>query len=1373
MSAHMAKPAGNVTDAQSSSAAKDALGVEGADPAIKEASMAGAETRVERTDFPCSVAQERFWLLDRLDPGNASYNVAVRWRLEGRVLTDVLEQSWLKIIERHEILRSVFLEVEGTAIQRVLPHAQFRLHEINLGTLGADVQQAEADRIGIIEARAPFDLAAGPIIRATLLRLSPTASILLVTTHQVVSDGWSIGVMAREMGIIYQALSQNKPVPLEPLQIQYADYSQWQLEWLKVRGTAAETAYWSKQLAGAKPFRIIPDRARPNMPTSNGAIVSRVLPRELTNLAQSLSADRGATLFAAVFAALCAMLARLTNQTDLVFGTQVSDRDQVELEPMVGQFVNSLILRNNLAGNPTFGEILDNVRETVAQALEYRHIPIERLLDLVKAHRSHANGAAISVNFIFQKTFIQNTSYEDFDLIDMPSLPAGAIYDLNFFMVERPDGWRFSCQYHTDQFEAATAERLLGYYQNVLESAVADPTQRLAALSLCGPNESRLLLGKLNDTRRLYPRDLTLSKLFEAQAERAPHAIAVICGERQLTYSELNASAGRFSTYLRQHGVVADSTVAICLHRSMELAICMLAVLKAGATFVAIQPTDPPRRRDELLAASKAAAIIGRDLGGTHLASVEAIDVEAALGYAGPASVSAPLESEATACLVASAGSSRAPLRMVGISHRSLSNLIYSMSKRPGIGERDVVVATSPIALDRAAFEMFLPLLTGATLVLAMEKDLATGRGLLTLLQRTKASAMYGDAEVWCALMDSGWIGYPALKILCSAQALSPSLTERLSAVGGELWAMYGHPETGIWSAAELKKRHQGFVTIGEPIANTVLYVLDASMQIAPVDAVGELCIGGEGASAATIQSFPDSFTRMGSAELYRTGDLARLRASGQIEYLGRMDHRFMHSGRQVDPAEIECVLLAHPAVAEACVVVPESDVARASDIVAFVVPRLPQATHADALMRSLRNTLTASLPYDLVPQSLIIQESLPYTSSGELDRRLLQSPLAATRRRKGGIIPASETERRLAEIWASMLAVASIESTDNFFELGGHSLLAARMLAQVERIFGRHLNLASLFAAPTLHDFASLLAQKEAREFDFRQVVKIQPHGSKPPLIVINNTGIYYALAKCLGADQPIYSLQLFDPSIRTTDLPETIEEMATRYVELIKRVQSQGPYALVGWCVAGALAFEVAHQLTESREKVSHLFLMDAWIPRYIARLPGLRRVIADYSLRAQFIFADWKDIFTGQQSFLSFVKKRTLVKKMQQLLSGVSRRSRHTALPHSEYTNVQDYDEWLLNYLQRTTAKYEPKIYPGRITLFRSKLEPTGLFFDRLAGWGKFTSSGVDLFMLEGNHFTMFQGLGVIQMANYIKAATDPAASRQMHSAGGLQR
>ena len=1304
-------------------------------------------------DFACSVAQERFWLLDRLEPGNSAYNVAVRWRLEGRVATDLLERSWLKIIERHEVLRTVFLEIDGSPIQRVMPKAPFRLNEIDLSNLAPELQQTEGDRIGVIEARAPFDLASGPLVRATLLRFSPLVSILLVTTHQIVSDGWSIGIMAREMGLIYDALRYDRPLELEPLSIQYADYSSWQLEWLEVRGTEAETAYWTQQLAGVKPFKVIPDHPRPAMPTTNGAIASRVLPRELTNQAQAASAERGATLFATAFAALCATLSRFTNETEIVIGTQVSGRDQVELEPMIGQFVNSLILRNDLAGDPTFGEIVERVRDTITQALEHRHIPIERLLGMLKAERSDASTPPISVNFIFQKTFITNSNYGDFALVDMPSLPAAAIYDLNLFMVERPDGWRLSCQYNVDQFEGGTAERLLAFFQRLLESGVADASQRLSRLSMGPADDARTLLAGLNDTRTLYPRELTLVQLFEAQVGRAPDAVAVMCDERQMTYAQINGAANRFAGYLAQVGVSAGSRVGVCLLMSMELPICLLAILKAGATYVPLDPSDPPLRRADMIRASGTTAVIGQRLERASVADVpvQLIDIEAALAHGKELDLTTrPSSSESIACTMFISGRDDAS-RVVNLSHRNLTNLIYSVAKRPGVGHRDVVVATSPTTTSRAAFELFLPLITGARLAVAVDKDLASGRALLQLVQRTGATIMYGAPHVWTALLEANWIGYPALKMLCSATDLSARLIERLAATGGELWSLYGFPEAGIWSAIRLVKPRESAAALGEPIANTMLYVLDAALQPAPIGVVGELYIGGEG---LTENALAAAVVTDAGLKLYPTSTLGRLQANGQIEYLRRMDDRFTYRGRGVVPSEIEQMLLRHPAVATVAVVHLREGTEES--IGAFLTSRNSRANDAVTLVPELHKVLAASLPDYLVPATIELRDALPRLPNGAIDRGALQATKARAARSLTQTPPAGEVEQRLSLIWAGMLKIEDVSAEDNFFELGGHSLLAARMLTQVEREFGRRIKLATLFIAPTLREFAGVLTQTDLREFDFRQVVKIQPHGARRPLIVINNTGIYYGLAKNLGAEQPVYSLQLFDPSVRDSALPDTLEEIAAGYVGLIRRVQPQGPYDLMGWCVAGALAFEISRQLAVEKQQVARLFLIDSWVPGYFRRLPKLRSLIGSYSLRAQLILADWRRMTESDRSFWSFLTRREMFKKLRRL---VLRPAVNPGAPTvEEQATPETYDQWLLAYLQRVTDRYTPKPYHGAVTLLRSRLEPTGWFFKEDAGWAAFAPSGVAVRFVDGNHFTMFQDPGSSQMAKHVAAALE---------------
>jgi len=1320
-----------------------------------------------RTDFPCSVAQERFWLLDRLEPGNASLNVAVRWRLEGQVSTTLLEQAWLKIIERHEVLRTVFLEVDSVAVQRVLPLSLFKLAEIDLSNLPEDQQQIEGDRIGVIEARAPFDLLTGPLVRAALLRFSPTVAVILVTTHQIVSDGWSIGVMAREMGLIYQALSRNEPVLLEELPLQYADYSMWQLEWLRVRGTDAETAYWTRQLANVKPFKVLPDRPRPAVPTTNGAIVSIVLPRELTNRAQVLSGEHGATLFATALAALAATLSRYTGQDQIVVGTQVSDRDQVELEGMIGQFVNSLILRNDLAGDPPFTELIERVRDTVGQALEHRHIPIERLLSMVKGERSGVHSALISVNFIFQRTFIQNVDYGDFRLIDMPSLPAGAIYDLNFFMVERPDGWRFSCQYNTDQFEPETAPRLLRYVQRILENVVEQPESRISALKLLDSDERGWLLHTLNDSDKPYPAN-TLPRLFEAQAALTPDVLAVVSGERRLSYHQLDAEANRLAQHLIQHGAGVGMRVGVCLRRSVDWAVALLAISKTGAAYVALDPSDP-------------AAYIGRQIQRAELSLVvtttpqkeilrglkaRLIDLETDKAAISHAPITAPSvtilpDSEIFTSFVYAAGSE---LDGVRVSHQALIVRLSALRERPGINADDVLVAVSPITQDLAMMELFLPLLVGGHVVIAEDKDTQDGRRLLQLMQRCDATIMHAPPSIWSALIAAEWRGQPRLKILCSCESHDRWLITQLLDRGSELWSLYARPETVLAIASHRITSQDDLMPIGPPLANTKLYVLDRGMGLQPSGAQGTLYVGGEGLALGGLVSggavdaryIADPFMPGSRARLYRSHDYARVRKNGLIEHLGRDDQRVKLNGYWVEPVEIEAVLRRHACVTDA-VVLLSMEPQKNSSITAFVTLKPGTQESFETIKTGLRVLLAETLPRHLQPVHIELLHTVPRTASGMVDMRALQrlQTEEAAARGKPAAQTVSGVERHLQKIWREMLKLDDIELSANFFELGGHSLLAARMLARVQTEFGRRISLASLFRAPSIRELAHLLEEDEARDFDFRQVVKLQAVGSRPPLIGINNTGIYYMLAKRLGPEQPFTSLQLFDPSVRGDEMPKTLEEIAAGYVQLIRRVQPKGPYQLMGWCVAGALAFEIACQLDAAQQEVQHLYLMDAWVPGYQKRLPKLRALISDYSLRWQFIVADWRRLRAKQLGFGAFLENRALIKKLRKLF----RRPNPTDIvltADNSSVSPEDYDQWLLAYLQQITAHYEPKRYRGKITLFRSHDEPTGWWFDPNAGWGPYAEGGVDLHLVDGDHFTMFQEPGVSQTAEKIAAA-----------------
>ncbi len=1194
------------------------------------------------TDFPCSVAQERFWLLDRLEPGNASYNVAVRWRLEGRIETDLLQEAWQEIIARHEVLRTHFLEIDGKPMQRIAPRAAFKLVEIDLSTLPAEGRPAEADRIGLIEARAPFDLSGGPLLRVMLLRYSPTTAVILVTTHQIVSDGWSIGVMAREMGTLYEALSRQKPIPLEPLSIQYGDYSAWQLEWLRERGTEAETAYWSRQLSGVVPFEVVADRPRPAVPTTNGAIVSLVLPRDLTTRMQALSAARGVTLFSAIVSTLCATLARYTGKGEIVVGTQVSERDQVELEPMIGQFVNSLILRNNVAGDPPFNELLDRVSGTISEALEHRHIPIERLLGMVKAGRGGSDSPPVSINFIFQRTFIENRQYSDFTLIDLPSLPAGAIYDLNFFMVERPDGWRFSCQFNTDQFEADTANRLLRYFQSALQGAVENPARRISQLRLDDPAQSETLLARLNGASTAAPPQ-TIGAAFSARAAQTPAALALVQGDRRLTFEQLESQSSQLAHHLQSQGAGPGKRVALCLERSVEWIVGVLAILKSGAACIQLDPRDSAQQLQRLVDLSGAAVVLAGPATARSINAPGGVIVDFSAPGADPKASLPAVSAASPAVLRIDARKPDSPA-FVTLSQQELFDRVNSLGERLGLAAQDALLSLGGVTADSISVACLLPLLRGARVVLATASEANDATRLSQTLRRARVTVIQAAADDWPTLSQSiaGFNG----KILFDRSSTRREAVSLLLSSSAEAWALHGYPETaGVVSARHIRQLHD-LRLLGEPLAGARHLVLDPADQVPPIGAAGQLYIDCNG-------------------ERFPTGDAARIRADGTIE------------------------------------IINDSDIQQS------------------------RN------PHDSV--------SVGAETGGPVD---------------------PDMERELAAIWSELLGQPQVDPTANFFELGGHSLLAARMLARVEAKFGRRVTLGSLFRAPSIRGLARLL-HSDARDFDFRQMVKLQADGANLPLIAINNTGVYYLLAKRMGPQQPVTSLQVFDPSAKHDALPGTLEEIAAEYVKLIRRVHPNGPYVLAGWCVAGALAFEIARQLTAQSQEVRSLFLIDSWVPRYFGRQPWLRRWVGHYSLRCQLALADWRRYTSGQQTFADFMSQRVLVQKIRALGAGKGAPAliaRDESVPAADPEN---YDKWLLEYLQATTGRYEPGAYSGRITLFRSTQEPTGLMFDPLAGWSAF-ANGVDLELVEGNHFTIFQDPGATQMAARMRSLIDAATS-----------
>lgn len=1340
-----------------------------ADPAAEPPPEPATEAPVRAADaadtpvFPCSVAQERFWLLDRLDPGNAALNVAFRWQLRGHVDARRLETAFRQIIERHEVLRTVFREVDGRPVQQVQARSPFRLAEIDLGGVAEAARDAEAERIAIIEARAPFDLAEGPLIRATLLRLQPDTAHLLVTTHQAVADGWSMGVIARELGTLYRALADDTPSPLAELPLQYGDYSEWQLAWIAESGHAAEEAYWSRQLAGLKPFKVPPDRPQQTVPGNQGAVATLMLPTDLTRRAQALGGAHGATLFATALAALATTLHRYTAETEIVIGMLVSERDQVELEGMVGQFVNALILRNDLSGDPSFGALIERLRDTSTTAIEHRRIPIERLLSMVGGARGDGQPALISVNFIFQRSFIEPADYGDFQLSDLPPLPSDTMYDLNFFMVEEPHGWQLACQYSSEQYERDTVERLLRYMVTILDHGCRDPALPLSAIPMLSGDERQRMQGDGPD-QQAFPALRGLGARFAGQVVERPSAIAVSCGERVLSYAELDELSGRLAGYLQARGIGAGTRVGLCLPRGLDGPLAILALLRLGASWIAIDPTESRSRIGLVIEAARLSVV----LCGTHLAELlpgVALtrleldrDADAIARATPPPAVVTTPDSEACAFAHPSAPGR---LALVRLSHAALETGLLALVARPGFGAGDTVVATSSCTLEAWLIELLLPLLVGGHVDIADDIDSADPALLLRRIAQQRNPVLVATPRLLGRLVAAGWPVGSRVRVWCHGERPNVSLARRLIARSAEVWTLYTAPGAGICPALHRLEKAEDAALLGRSTPGTQLRVLGPGHLLLPIGAVGELHVGGVPlmlgtASAPALADRLIAAPDVGAAgsHLLRTGDLARVRVDGLLEYMGRNDRALRIDGHWVELAEIETQLTRHPNVAEAAVdaAADAEDVDGAPLLTAWIVLAGTTEEPGEALIARLRQHYAQRLSSYQLPGRYLFVDSLPRNARQEVDFRRLRRPAAAAAAGAAPVSFAAELsaiENRIARIWAELLGRDDIAANDNFFELGGHSLLAARMLRRIESEFTRRVGLAALFRAPTLRELGRLLESEDVRDFDFRQVVKLQPNGTRPPMIAINNTGIYYTLAKRLGQDQPVTSLQLFDPSVSLDSMPKSIEEIATLYVQLIQRVQPQGPYLLMGWCVAGALTFEVARQLQASGQTVANLYLMDAWLPNYLKELSPVRRFVNDRSLRLQHIWNDLKGKWRAGKTLREFLVNRRIYKRLAQLL----RRGPAAAVPIDDplaRALPAGYDLWLLDYLMKLSESYEPKPYDGHITLFRSRREPTGLWFDPLAGWGRLARRGVSLHLIDGDHFSMFREPGASQMA-----------------------
>ena len=1266
-----------------------------------------------------SLAQQRLWFLEQLKPGTPAYNISSGLRLSGELDTEALHRSVAQIVARHQTLRTDFLTLHGHVFQRISPTAEVKIPAVDLRASRDDTRDRDAYQMACEEARMPFDLQCRPLLRMKLLWMRDQEHILLFTMHHLISDGWSIGVFVEELTELYEAEIQNRQCRLPPMVIQYADYTEWQRESLDNQELVRQSQYWKTRLAATEASLELPaDRVRPAEQTFLGAVVAVPAAAPLIEGLKGLAQLEGTSLFSVLLAAFNVLLYRYSRQEDICIGVPVAGRRLLETEALIGLFVNTLIVRTDLSGNPKFRDLLAAVGEASLEAHANQDFPLEKIVEELQPKRSLAHNPIFQVMMTAVKEPLSHRHFAALTASQYAVDTFSSLLDLTAFVVEAADGsfwWRF--HYSTDLFDAARIRRMIGHYQTLLNSILQNPDRRIGDLAfLTGEELEQFSIW--NGTSAHYPKKC-VHELIAEQAARSPGRVAVVFEEKELTYSELHDQALRVAAALRAADVGPGSLIAICFERSLEMVVAVLGVLYSGAAYLPLDPGEPDARISFKMDDSGAALLLTQRPFITRLSrhAGKCVLIEDALAV--PAANALETRNLESLAYVAFTSGSTGKPKGVCVPHRALVNLLSFMQRQPGLDENDRLLAVTNLCFDISALELFLPMMVGARLVVASRESVVDGAKLLGDLRRNSITAMQATPSTWRMLLEAGWIGAScSLKILCGGETLPVSLANELTKLSDSVWNLYGPTETTVWSSLS-RVRERCPVTIGRPIQNTQFYVLDRRMRRVPVGVPGELYIGGDGLASGylnrpelTSEKFVVNPFAADGSELYKTGDEVRYRDGGEIEHLGRLDSQVKIRGHRIELGEVEVIAAQYPGVRQTLAIVRE-DTPGDPRLVCYVVPE----QGADVRASELRAAITEKLPDFMIP-AVVVLESLPLNENRKID--LVGLPAPSEEGSAGGE-PRNEVETQLLAIWKKVLQLDGLGIRDNFFDLGGHSLLAMRLLAETDTAFGQRLPVATIFRAPTVEQMAAIIGQHAKTSWS--SLVTLQPEGLRQPLFVVPGaygyTLEYDDFARFLGSDQPVHVLQFV--GFEGQKPIDRIEAIAEHFIREIRKVQSQGPYRLAGFCVGGIVAFEIAQQLIAAGEEPPLLALIETWHPR---SLPVVRSV--PVMLRPLVLFTRGMGrrlralLGLSPREALRYLGESSAIVKEMISLRDVYRKDRYKL-----------YRDLVVEATYRAGSRYIPAPYPGRILLFLAGGLQVGADLDTRMVWCDVASDRCQVF------------------------------------------
>jgi surfactin family lipopeptide synthetase A len=1323
-------------------------------------------------ELPLSSFQKQLWFLAQLNPNVPFYNESAIIHINHELNIAALEQSLNKILKRHEALRTIFTTVDGQPIQKIMPPPTLKLPVVDLRDFPLEQREAKAQQLATEEAKQLFDLTQGPLLRVTMVLLSEAKYRLFLTIHHIIIDGISIAIFLKELAVLYDAFSTGQPSPLPKLSIQYADFAYWQRQQLSAEIVESQVSYWKSILGDNLPVLQLPtDHPHPVTPTFRGAKQYLTLSKNLTEELKTLSQQEGVTLFMTLLAAFKTLLYRYSGQDDIVVGTVAAVRNRPELEHLMGYFLNTLVLRADMSGTPTFQQLLERIREVMLSAYNHTDLPFEKLVETLHIERN------IGQTPLFQVAFTLEPSIPNIDLgwtLTQSDIDNGtAKFDLSLGLEEKPEGIAGRIEYSTDLFDAPTISRMIVHFQTLLEGIVANPLERISELPLLTEKERHQLLVEWNDTQMDYPKDKCIHQLFEAKVETAPEAVAVVFEDQQLTYRELNSHANQLAHYLQTLGVKPEVLVSICVERSIEMVVGLLGILKAGGAYVPLDPVYPADRLAFMLENAEVRVLLTEQklvdklpLSKAQILCLDSGDWEM-ISQQGDNNPISEVKPENLAYVIYTSGSTGKP-KGVLIPHQGLLNLVFWHQRVFEVTYKDKSTQLASMAFDASVWELWPYLGAGASIYLIGDETIKSPVALQNWLVETKITISFIPTPLAKELLRLEWPENLALRMMLTGGDKLHSKPS--TSLGFKLVNNYGPTENTVVTTSGLviKNSEYRLPHIGCPIANTQVYILDKHQMVVPIGVPGELHISGASLARGylnrpdlTAEKFiKNPFSEEPGSRLYKTGDLVRYLPDGNIEYLDRIDNQVKIRGFRIELGEIEAVLAQHASVLEVAVITREEQPGN-KRLVAYVVLNPAQSPTSS----TLRHSIKEKLPDYMIPSAFVMLEAMPLTPNSKIDRRALSqlSVKSLKLSEKTFVAPRDALELQLTQIWEDILNIRPIGIHDNFFEIGGHSLLAVRLMADIQQRFGKNLSLATLFQGATIEKLAMLIHQQTDSQ-SWSPLVAIQPHGSKRPFFCMPGSGgnviYFHQLARHIGTERPFYALQA--QGLDGESAPLTcVEDVAAYYLEAIRTVQPQGPYLLGGHSFGALVAFEMAQRLHRQGQNVTLLAILDL-----SAFLPERQPIELDWNdAKWMATIAHVLESLSGEQLGLSSEDFQPLEADAQLKLLK-ERLERVNLLPAEAGINTVRGMVQVIKADEQAFLRYVPPAgYPNRITLFKTSdvyQDELGLLDeipdDQAWGWGHLSTEPVEVHAVSGNHTTMLTEPHVQVLAEMLRECLD---------------